>query len=469
MPIDLRLSYVYDPQAQDDGVTVHIPLKALSRLTPEQFTWSVPGLLDELIVGLIKALPKALRVQFVPAPDTARKIRLWIDDHYPDLPGSGDRQKPNLPPEDAPVEVVSGTGGAAWPDFAHVFTQAAIHTVGAQIHPEVLGPELWNKLTPYLRMTYAVEQPLPPVRTPRGPRRHRGGVKVLGTGKDLVALQRRFAQEAEASARQMVRRRAEAAGDQGKLVEQANLLQKAGATTESRETMLWRGALDALRMPSERVSSRWLGAEALMLASAPYKSTKDLVEDLQLAAVKRLLPHIDQLPDDAALAEAVAEVSQVFEDTVYAVAHDVITMLKRYAEIDKAVSGPADLPMLSVLQSIREHIATLVYPGFIGATPPASLPRLAAYLQADMLRLNKAKADKNRDVRWAWEADEARQLVDAATARAEAEPAGPRHESLTKQADTARWMLEEFYVSLWAQELGTAGPVSLQRIRKALQ
>ncbi|WP_289094473.1 DUF3418 domain-containing protein [uncultured Bifidobacterium sp.] len=469
MPIDLRLSYVYDPQAQDDGVTVHIPLKALSRLTPEQFTWSVPGLLDELIVGLIKALPKALRVQFVPAPDTARKIRLWIDDHYPDLPGSGDRQKPNLPPEDAPVEVVSGTQGAAWPDFAHVFTQAAIHTVGAQIHPEVLGPELWNKLTPYLRMTYAVEQPLPPVRTPRGPRRHRGGVKVLGTGKDLVALQRRFAQEAEASARQMVRRRAETAGNQGKLVERANLLQKAGATTESRETMLWRGALDALRMPSERVSSRWLGAEALMLASAPYKSTKDLVEDLQLAAVKRLLPHIDQLPDDAALAEAVAEVSQVFEDTVYAVAHDVITMLKRYAEIDKAVSGPADLPMLSVLQSIREHIATLVYPGFIGATPPASLPRLAAYLQADMLRLNKAKADKNRDVRWAWEADEARQLVDAAVSRAKAEPAGPRHESLTKQADAARWMLEEFYVSLWAQELGTSGPVSLQRIRKALQ
>ena len=267
----------------------------------------------------------------------------------------------------------------------------------------------------------------------------------------------------------MVQRKARAAGDQGKLVEQANLLQKAGATTESRAAMLWRGALDALRLPSERVSSRWLGAEALMLASAPYRSTKDLVEDLQLAAVKRLLPHIDDLADDAALAEAVADIAQVFEDTVYAVAHDVIAVLKRYAEIDKAVSGPADLPMLSVLQSIREHIATLVHPGFIGATPPASLPRLATYLQADLLRLNKAKADKNRDVRWAWEADEARQLVDAAVSRAKAEPAGPRHESLTKQADAARWMLEEFYVSLWAQELGTSGPVSLQRIRKVLQ
>lgn len=467
-PIDLKLSYVYDPQAENDGVTVHIPIKALSRLTPEQFSWNVPGLLDELIVGLIKALPKALRVQFVPAPDTARAIRAWIDGHYPDLPGSGERQKPNLPPEDAPVEVAEAARGAAWPDFAHVFTQAAIRVVGAQIHPEVLGPELWDRLSPYLRMTFSVEQTMPPARDRHGRRHGRGTAKVLGAGKDLAALQRRFAEQAEASARQVVRRKAQAAGDQGRLVERANLLQKAGATTESRAAMLWRGALDALRLPAERISSRWLGAEALMLASAPYRSTAQLVEDLQLAAIKRLLPRIDELDDDQALAQAVAGVGQVYEDTVYAVAHDVIAILRRHAEVDKAVSGPADLPMLSVLQSIREHAASLVRPGFAGATPPLSLPRVETYLHADLMRLNKAKADKNRDVRWAWEADEARQLVDAARARAEAEPAGPRREALAKQAETARWMLEEFYVSLWAQELGTAGPVSLQRIRRAL-
>lgn len=463
-PIDLRLSYVYDPQAENDGVTVHIPLKALSRLTPEQFSWNVPGLLDELIVGLIKALPKALRVQFVPAPDTARAIRAWIDEHYPDLPGSGERQRPNLPPagDDA------GTSAAAWPDFAHVFTKAAIAVVGAQIHPQVLGPELLDRLSPYLRMTFSIERTLPPAHGQHGRRHGRGAVKVLGSGKDLAALQRQFAEQAEESARQVVRRRAEAAGDQGRLVERANLLQQAGATTESRAVMLWRGALDALRLPSERISSRWLGAEALRLASAPYRSTEELVEDLQLAAVKRLLPHIDDLADDKALAEAVAGVGEVFEDTVYAVAHDVMTILERYAEVDKAVSGPADLPMLSVLQSVREHASALVAPGFVGATPPESLTRVGTYLRADVLRLNKAKVDKNRDVRWAWQADEAREVVEQARARAQAEPAGPRRELLERKAETARWMLEEFYVSLWAQELGTNGPVSIQRIRKAV-
>lgn len=451
-PIDLRLSYIYDPHDPADGVTVHVPLKALSRLTPEQFTWNVPGLLDELIVGLIKSLPKSLRVQFVPAPDTARKIRAWIDDRYPALPGTG----------------TSDGQGHAWPDLPHVFTQAAIDTVGAQIHPEVLTGELWEKLPAYLRMTFSIEQQLPAPRNARGRRHARGPVKVLGSGKSLTALQRQFAEQAEASARRMVEHKAEQAASQGKLVEQVNLLHKAGATSESRAVMLWRGALDALRMPSERISSRWLGAEALMLASAPYPSTKALVEDLQLATVKRLLPNIDTLPDDDALADAVMGVTEVYEDTVYALAHDVIAILRAYANVDKATSGKADLPMLSVLQSVREHIATLVFPGFIGATPPAALPRIPKYLEADLIRLTKAKNDKNRDVRWAWEADEARQLVDKAVQRAKTEPAGPRHEALTKQADDARWMLEEFYVSLWAQELGTAKPVSLQRIKKTL-
>ena len=451
-PIDLRLSYIYDPHDPADGVTVHVPLKALSRLTPEQFTWNVPGLLDELIVGLIKSLPKSLRVQFVPAPDTARKIRAWIDDRYPALPGTG----------------TSDGQGHAWPDLPHVFTQAAIDTVNAQIHPEVLTGELWEKLPAYLRMTFSIEQQLPAPRNARGRRHARGPVKVLGSGKSLTALQRQFAEQAEASARRMVEHKAEQAASQGKLVEQANLLHTAGATSESRAVMLWRGALDALRMPSERISSRWLGAEALMLASAPYPSTKALVEDLQLATVKRLLPNIDTLPDDDALADAVMGVTEVYEDTVYALAHDVIAILRAYANVDKATSGKADLPMLSVLQSVREHIATLVFPGFIGATPPAALPRIPKYLEADLIRLTKAKNDKNRDVRWAWEADEARQLVDKAVQRAKTEPAGPRHEALTKQADDARWMLEEFYVSLWAQELGTAKPVSLQRIKKTL-
>ncbi|WEV41582.1 DUF3418 domain-containing protein [Bifidobacterium sp. ESL0682] len=500
-PIDLRLSYIYNPSDPTDGVTVHIPIKALSRLTPEQFTWNVPGLLDELILGYIKSLPKSLRVQFVPAPDTARTIRAAIDARYPDLPGSGSEGKPNLPPVD------EATGTARWPDFAHTFTYAAITSVNATIHPEDFNSSQLDKLSSYLRVTFSVEEPLPPApgKGRHGNKRNGKGnhigtananpnasnatsnptiiddatfraqrhgkaqrYRVLGTGKSLVELQRKFAHEAQASARKTVERQASKAKSQGKVVAQANLLNKAGATTVSRAEMLWQAAYEKLKLPEDRISSRWLGSEALMLASAPYKSTKLLVDDLELAAVKRLLPHIDKLADDTALAEAVSGVTQTFEDTVYAVAHDVITILKRYAAVDSVVGGKADLTMLAVLQSVREHIATLVYPGFIGATPPEALPNIERYLHADLMRLEKAKADKNRDVRWAWEADEAKDLVTRAQEKLKAEPAGPRREQFGKQVEQARWMLEEFYVSLWAQELGTKSPASLKRIRKLL-
>ena len=207
----------------------------------------------------------------------------------------------------------------------------------------------------------------------------------------------------------------------------------------------------------------------MRLAAAPYQSTAALVDDLQLAAVKRLLPDIDKIGSDDALDQAVAGVEQVYEDTVYAVAKDVVELLAQYAHVEKAVGGVADLPMLSVLQSVREHAATLVNPGFIGRTPPLTLPRIPVYLRTDLMRLAKAKTDKNRDVRWAWQADEAKQLVDAALTRAKALPAGAARDEATAKANRARWMLEEFYVSLWAQELGTNQPVSVQRITKALR
>ncbi|WP_300767099.1 ATP-dependent RNA helicase HrpA [uncultured Bifidobacterium sp.] len=468
--LHLRLSYIYDPHDPSDGVTVHIPLPTLSRLSPEQFTWNVPGLLDELIIGMIRALPKALRVQFVPAPDAARSIRLWIDNHYPELPGSLHDGRPTLPP-------ANDDGSAArWPDFFHAFTRAAIEAIGAQIHPEVFTPDLMERLSPYLSMTFSIEKGSPhsgKARRGQGQARHRPhgarpAPEVLGTGKSLIDLQRRFATQAQKSARNAVTTKVQAAQGRGAVVERANLLHKVGATTESRSSMLWRAAYETLRLPDDRISSRWLGAEALMLASAPYSSTRQLVEDLQMAAVKRLIPDTSTLTDDAALAEAVQEVGEIYEDTVYAVAHDVIAILTRYAEVDKSVSGPADLPMLSVLQGIRAHIATLVTPGFIASTPPYALPSIDRYLHADLFRLEKARRNRDRDVRWAWQADEARGIVDKALASARNEPSGPRHDAAMESATTARWMLEEFYVSLWAQELGASKPVSLQRIRKVL-
>ena len=455
-PFRLRLSYIYDPSNPLDGVTVHVPLYSLSRLTSEEFTWNVPGLLDELIIGMIKSLPKSLRVQFVPAPNTAQKIRSWIDEHYDTLPGIEETNK--------------DTNGLSWPDFREVFTKAAIAVIGAQIHPEVFNDEQIGRLSPYLRVTFSVEERKTNANRNKAAAKNNYANRVkptiLGTDKSLIALQKRFAKEAQDSARAVVNRKASKAAQAGNVVERADLLHKSGATNISRSQMVWQGALNMLHLDNKRITSRWLGSEALLLAAAPYSTSKDLAEDLQMAAVKRLIPNTDNITDDNLLRETVANISEIYEDTVYDVAHDVIAILKRDTEVSKAVSGKADLPMLSVLQSIREHVASLVYEGFIAKTPSDSLPRIEKYLHADVIRLNKAKSDKNRDVRWAWEAEEAHKIVEKAKDKAKSLPLGPSHDEAENIAERLRWMCEEFYVSLWAQELGTANPISIQRMRK---
>lgn len=138
----------------------------------------------------------------------------------------------------------------------------------------------------------------PPNRKNQHGRRHaRGPVKTLGTGKSLVELQRRFAEQAKASARHMVEKQARNAGDQGKFVEQANLLNKAGATTEARATMLWQARSTRCACPVN-ASPHAGSARKRSCSPLPPTSPRRSSPRPAAGAVKRLLPNIDQLPDD---------------------------------------------------------------------------------------------------------------------------------------------------------------------------
>src|SRR5262249_46779136 len=75
----LPLTYRFEPGAADDGVTVHVPVDVLARLGGDEFAWQVPALREELVTALIRSLPKDLRRNFVPAPDSARAVLAGID------------------------------------------------------------------------------------------------------------------------------------------------------------------------------------------------------------------------------------------------------------------------------------------------------------------------------------------------------------------------------------------------------
>ncbi|MDR3068820.1 MAG: DUF3418 domain-containing protein, partial [Cellulomonas sp.] len=158
----LTVTYHFDPGGAADGVAVLVPITVLPRLDPDGFTWLVPGLRRELITATIRALPKPLRVALVPAPDTAAAVAAWLDDRA-DQPETFHQS------------------------FQQAFAQAVLAVRGVEIPVAAVDAE---KLPGHLRVTFQVVSD--------------AGV-LLAEGKNLTALQRQLAAQAQDAVSQAVR------------------------------------------------------------------------------------------------------------------------------------------------------------------------------------------------------------------------------------------------------------------------
>ncbi|MEV0893014.1 ATP-dependent RNA helicase HrpA [Promicromonospora sp. NPDC050262] len=228
-----------------------------------------------------------------------------------------------------------------------------------------------------------------------------------------------------------------------------------------------------------RITSRWTGTQSLTLAASPYPSTEALVADLQLAAVVSLTSPADEarydtptgVPDAASVrsaaqyADALAFVRRHLEDEVHRVVGHVVAALSASRTLEAEVRASGSLALLNALQDIREHRASLIHDGFVSATPPRRLPHLARYLRADSHRLTKATENPARDSDLAWRIGDVTSAYEKAQATY---AAGAPDAARAAELAEVRWMLEELRVSLFAQQLGTDGPVSEKRIRKVL-
>jgi ATP-dependent helicase HrpA len=144
------------------------------------------------------------------------------------------------------------------------------------------------------------------------------------------------------------------------------------------------------------------------------------------------------------------------------VLHDLLRVLAGWREVERLLSGRAELVTLPALQDMREQVARLMSRGFLGEAGAERLRRYPTYLAAVGRRRGRLDDDVARDRLLM---DQVRPLQESVLHQLEALPPGrPAGTRLRR----ARWMLEELRVSLWAQQLGTDGPVSDQRIRKLL-
>ncbi|MDR6971200.1 ATP-dependent RNA helicase HrpA [Leifsonia shinshuensis] len=464
----LTLRYRFEPGAEDDGVTVQVPLPLLAGLLPDGFDWQVPGLRHELVTALIKSLPKAIRRQVVPAADWAQRL----------------------------LGELSGTAGmraheGERPAASLVDTLAA--TISRLTGSRVSGTDFdLDRLPPHLRPTFQVIG-------------ERG--RPLASGKDLTALQDRLRTRARDSVAAVAEART------------PNAIERSGLTTwdfdelprfvDSTHTgpggtknviraypaLVDDGASVSIRLmgtPAEQarampggvrrlllasvpspvayVQQHLTSNEKLTLAASPYPNTKALFDDCLLAVVDSVLYRMK--PDGQVFMRAEFEavrdrVSGIVMDAMFETVALVTRILTAARAAEKAISSVTALTYLPALNDAKGQLAGLVWadpkgPGFVSATGLEQLRHLPRYLAGISQRMQALPTNPGRDRAWQTQVETAVALYTDAGGRIPLAPGSP------PPIVHARWMLEEFRVSLFAQSLGTAETVSLPRIRKVL-
>ena len=432
------VDYRFEPGTDADGVTVTVPLTVLNRLDADAFTWQVPGFRAELVQAMLRAMPKALRRSFVPAPDYAAAVTERLGEPTGRLAA-------------AVAEKLTRFGGP-------VVTESDIDLA---------------KVPPFLLVRVTVVD---------------DSNRVVASGRDLSALHRRLAPrtaKAVADAAPSIERRGlaswtvgsiprtvEAAGVHGGVRGFPSLVDEGAAaalrvlaTADEQRRAMPRGVRRLLLLdvptPSRAVVRRLDGRTKLALAHNPYSSVPALLDDAAAAAVDDLMVRSGGVPwDEAAYQRVRNAVRAHLVDTTHQVVQQVGAALAIAHEV--ALRTSALDPASAVRDDLEAQMAGLVFDGFISQVGRARLPDLVRYLRGMQRRLAVLPTDPVRDARRMAEVHE---VEDAYLDRVDALPVGRRGDP---DAVEVRWMLEELRINAFAQQLGTPRPVSAKRIRTAL-
>ncbi|MFR0675434.1 ATP-dependent RNA helicase HrpA [Enterobacterales bacterium AW_CKDN230030176-1A_HGKHYDSX7] len=437
----LSLSYHFEPNHPRDGVTVRVPAPLLPSLPAERLEWLVPGLLEAKCIALVRNLPKALRKNFVPVPDFVKA---------------------------ALARLVFGQGA-----LPQALGQELLRMTGARVSDEAWA-EAASQVDSHLRMNIEVVD---------------GQGKFLGEGRDLAELTARFAAASQAAlamprhekADQPVQAKAfgqVAQTAQQKiaglsltvypaLVEDNGTVREGRFSTQAEAEFQHRRALQRLLLqqlaePAKFLRGKLPGLTELGLLYRELGRVEALVEDILLASLDScILEGEDPLPRDGAALASLAERKRgAWAEHAERLARQTLEVLKLWHGLQKRFKGKIDLSQAVALNDIKQQLGHLVYPGFVRQTPHAWFKELPRYLKAIELRLEKLGTQVQKDRVWSGE---------LSTLWAQYQARADKHAQEGKrdaQLALYRWWLEEYRVSLFAQQLGTKVPVSDKRLSK---
>ncbi|MBL0749311.1 ATP-dependent RNA helicase HrpA [Nocardioides baculatus] len=439
------ISYHFEPGAADDGLTIDVPVATLNRIEADDFSWLVPGLREELVTELIRSLPKNLRVAMVPAPNTAREFLAAT------------------PPGSEPL--------------LDALERFARSTRSLVIDREAWD---WSKVPTHLQPTYRVVT-------------EEGG--EAGRGKDLDALKEPLRSTFEQAM-------ADVASDSGitatgqtawtfGTIDESFVQRRAGHEVRGFPALVDEGTtvgLQVLATPDVAAAHHRLGVRRLVLLAlgpadpvdevlaaagldqraklalvgSPYASVGDLLDDVRAAIVGEVVDARPTVRDEAAYDVVVAAARTAVAEGMSPAVHEVMRVLESWRATDRAISGRADLMTLPAMTDMRAQVARLMEPGFVGMAGISRLRDYPRYLAAVTHRRERLDGQVARD----------RQLQDQLSglqdAWLHAVAALPEGQPVPQHLRDSRWLLEEYRVSLFAQQLGTREKVSDQRIRKVM-
>ncbi|MEU7395155.1 ATP-dependent RNA helicase HrpA [Streptomyces albogriseolus] len=449
-PLKFRVTYQFEPGADADGVTVHIPLQVLNQVTDEGFDWQIPGLREEVVTELIRSLPKPIRRHYVPAPNYAKAFL------------------ERAVPLQEPLTVT--------------MARELKRVVGVPFEADDFD---WSRVPDHLRVTFRIVDE----------RR-----RTLAEDKDLDALKLTLRPKARKALSQAAAATAQRQG--GESLERTGLTDwTIGSLTQVFETRragqpvkaypalvddgdsvsvrlfdseaeqaeaMWKGTRRLILLgipvnPAKFASEKLTNPQKLALSANPHGSVQALFDDCAMAAADRLIADFGgPVWDEESYRKLFDKVRAEIVDTTVRAVGQVQQVLAAWQACERRLKGVRSPALLPNLQDVRTQLDGLVKPGFVTEAGLRRLPDLMRYLVAADRRLQQMPANAQRDTTRMAKVHEMR---DEYAWLLEQMPQG---RPVPQQVRDIRWMIEELRVSYFAHALGTAYPVSDKRIVKAI-
>ncbi|MET8080618.1 ATP-dependent RNA helicase HrpA [Streptomyces sp. NPDC005303] len=449
-PLKFRVTYQFEPGADADGVTVHIPLQVLNQVKDEGFDWQIPGLREELVTELIRSLPKPIRRNYVPAPNFAKR---FLDTAVP-------LQEPLTVTMARELKRMVGV-----PFEADDFDQ--------------------SRIAEHLRITFRIVDE----------RRRK-----LAEDKDLESLRLKLRPKARQALSQAAA--ATASREGGESLERKGLTdwtigtltrvfetRRAGQPVKAYPALVDDGDTVSVRLfdtEAEQVEAMWQGTRRLIvrnipvspakfasekltnpqklaLSANPHGSIQALFEDCATAAADKLIGDFGGPAwDEESYRKLYDKVRAEIVDTTVRTVGQVQQVLAAWQACERRLKTVRSPALLANLADVRKQLDALVKPGFVTETGLRRLPDLMRYLVAADRRLQQMATNVQRDTT---RMEKVHEMQDEYAWLLEQLPQG---RPVPQQVLDVRWMIEELRVSYFAHALGTAYPISDKRIVKAI-